>query len=150
MARFRFRLYLASLLGLALAATACAQAAPPAGPRGGMITRWIGRKRLRAGVPLTVLSHVFAPEGVADTLLSVNGQAYRRSPPAQAKPFSQVNVEWRPEQPGTYDLTLVAFTTAGKSSQPARVRVEVVGEPARRSIRDPHSRPGPSTEARPI
>jgi hypothetical protein len=50
------------------------------------------------GTPVSVISHAYAREGVAEVLLSVNGEAYRRDPPAQpGATFSEVTQEWLPQ-----------------------------------------------------
>lgn len=80
------------------------------------------------GTPVTVLSHVFAPEGVAEVLLSVNGIAYRRNPPSAAGDFAKASHEWLPDREGDFVLEVTAFSTQGAASAPARVRVRVIGK----------------------
>lgn len=98
-----------------------------AGPRA-----WIDFPRDGAsvpmGTPVTVLSHVFAPEGVAEVLLSVNGVAYRRSPPSAAGDFAKASHEWFPDREGDFVLEVTAFSTKGEVSAPARARVRVIGK----------------------
>ena len=96
---------------------------------------WIDYPRDKSNVPVgtsvSVISHAYAREGVAEVLLSVNGQAYRRDPPAQqGASFSQVTQEWLPEEEGIYTLQVVTYDTAGGTSNPATISVRVVGEVA--------------------
>jgi hypothetical protein len=111
-----------------LCATALIACEPePTGPRA-----WIDFPRdgasIPVGAPVTVLSHVFAPEGVAEVLLSVNGVAYRRSPPSAAGNFAQASHEWLPDREGDFVLEVTAFSTKGEASAPARARVKVRGK----------------------
>jgi hypothetical protein len=119
-------LILCALMGGLLA---CAEEVE-SGPRA-----WIDYPRDEASVPVgtsvSVISHVYAREGVADVLLSVNGEAYRRDPPAQpGASFSEVTQEWLPDEEGLYTLQVMTYDTAGETSQPATIRVRVVGEVA--------------------
>lgn len=120
-------LILCALMGGLLA---CAEEVE-SGPRA-----WIDYPRDEASVPVgtsvSVISHVYAREGVAEVLLSVNGEAYRRDPPAQpGASFSEATQEWLPEEEGLYTLQVMTYDTAGQTSQPATIRVRVVSEVAR-------------------
>jgi hypothetical protein len=76
-----------------------------------------------------VISHVYAKEGVARILLTVNGTAYREDPPADpGEPFSDAAQEWFPLEAGNYVLQVAAYDAEGNASNPATVRVRVVGE----------------------
>lgn len=80
-----------------------------------------------AGVEVQVRSHAFAPEGVAEILLAVNGEAYRRDPPDQpGEAFTQVSQAWLPAEPGDYALEVVAYSTSGEASAPAAAWVHVL------------------------
>lgn len=112
------------LLGLA----ACAEADP--GPRA-----WIDFPRdgasLPAGTPVTVISHAYARDGVAEILLLVDGTAYRRDPPAEAgATFSEVRQEWLPLEEGMYTLQVQSYDAAGEASVPDAISVQVVGAAA--------------------
>jgi hypothetical protein len=98
-----------------------------AGPR-----TWIDYPRDGSSVPtgkaVAVQAHAFAPEGVNEVILAVNGQAYRRGSPAQpGESFSQASLEWMPMQEGDYVLQVTAYTTNGEVSTPATVRVRAIG-----------------------
>jgi hypothetical protein len=84
------------------------------------------------GTPVTVISHAYARDGVAEVLLSVNGEAYRRDPPAQlGASFSEVTQEWLPEEEGNYTLQVVTYDATGQASNPATISIKVGGEVAR-------------------
>jgi hypothetical protein len=105
---------------------------------------WIDFPRDGASVPVStpvsVISHAYAREGVAEVLFSVNGEAYRRDPPAQpGASSSEVTQEWLPEGEGIYTLQVVTYDTAGETSNPATISVRVVGEVAREPTDTPTS-----------
>ena len=83
------------------------------------------------GAPVPVISHAYARDGVADVLLSVNGEAYRRDVPAEpGATFSKVTQEWLPEGEGDYTLQVVTYDTTGAASNPATISIRVGGEVA--------------------
>lgn len=84
-----------------------------------------------AGAPVTIISHAYARQGVAEVLLSVNGEAYRRDVPAQPGTFSQITQEWLPEGEGDYTLQVVTYDTTGAASNPATISIRVGGQVAR-------------------
>lgn len=101
-----------------------------AGPRA-----WIDFPRdgstVPVGTPVTIISHAYAREGVAEVLLSVNGEAYRRDAPAQpGATFSKVTQEWLPNEEGIYTLQVVTYDAAGATSNPATISVRVAGQVA--------------------
>ncbi|MEW5717183.1 MAG: hypothetical protein AB1817_01010 [Chloroflexota bacterium] len=82
-----------------------------------------------AGTPVPVISHAYARDGIAEILLSVNGEAYRRNPPAQpGATFSKFSQDWIPQQPGDYVLQVKVFAKNGETSNPATVRVRAIGK----------------------
>jgi hypothetical protein len=84
---------------------------------------------LPPGTAVSVISHAYAPEGVAEMLLLVDGVAYRRDPPVEpGAPFTRVEQEWFPEGEGVYTLQVVAYDTGGETGRPAIVTVRVAGE----------------------
>jgi len=94
---------------------------------------WIDFPRDGASVPLgeaiTVTSHAFAREGLAEVVLSVNGEAYRRDAPVEAGvEFTEFKQEWIPTDIGIYTLQLQAYDTTGEISNPATISVRVTGE----------------------
>ena len=81
-----------------------------------------------SGTSVTVYSHGFAREGVAEIVLSVNGEAYRRDVPAGAgDDFLSMRQDWIPVEAGIYTLQAQVYDTQGQISNPARVTVKVVG-----------------------
>ncbi len=112
-------------LALILGATACEP--EPTGPRA-WIDFPLDGAIVPAGAPVTVLSHVFAPAGVAEVLLSVNGVAYRRSPPSTTGDFAKASHEWFPDREGDFVLEVTAFSSTGEASAAARARVKVLGK----------------------
>jgi hypothetical protein len=92
--------------------------------------------------PVSVISHVYAREGVAEVLLSVNGEPYRRDPPPQpGASFGEITQEWLPEEEGVYTLQLMTYDTTGEASNPATISIKVVGEVALVPIEEPTSEP---------
>ncbi|MBN1220733.1 MAG: PT domain-containing protein [Anaerolineae bacterium] len=125
---------------LAAGLVSCAEEVE-SGPRA-----WIDFPRNGFSVPtgdsVSVMSHAYAREGVAEVLLLVNGEAYRRDPPVQpGASFSKVTQEWRPEKEGRYTLEVVTYDTAGEASKPAKVMVRVGGEIALKPTEEPTAEP---------
>ncbi|MBL7162669.1 MAG: hypothetical protein ISS57_08690 [Anaerolineales bacterium] len=94
---------------------------------------WIDYPRegsvISLGETVTVMSHVYAREGVADVILAVNGEAYRRDAPLEAGiNFTEINQEWLPAEAGVYTLQVWVYDTSGESSNPATVSVSVTDE----------------------
>ena len=84
---------------------------------------------LPLGAPVTVMSHSFAREGVAEVVLSVNGEAYRRDVPSESgSDFVSMGQEWVPMEAGLYTLQVEVYDRAGSASNPDMVSVEVVGD----------------------
>ncbi len=80
------------------------------------------------GAPITIISHAFAREGVAEVVLSVNGEAYRRDVPAEAgQDFVSLQQEWAPSEAGLYSLQVQAYDRQGQPGNPAIISVEVEG-----------------------
>lgn len=99
-----------------------------AGPRA-----WIDFPRDSANIPagasVIVISHAYAPSGVAEVLLSVNGTAYRRDTPADAgAPLVEVRQEWMAQQPGLYTLQVTGYDLSGAAGSPDTITVRVTGE----------------------
>ena len=81
------------------------------------------------GTSVNVISHVFAREGVAEVVLSVNGEAYRRDAPTEAEAdFVSMQQAWVPVEAGTYTLQVQGYDRQGQPGNPATVSVEVVGD----------------------
>jgi hypothetical protein len=133
-----------TLLVLLAGTVACAEEVET-GPRA-----WIDFPRdgasAPAGAPVTVISHAYARQGVGEVLLSVNGEAYRHDPPAEAgASFSQIEQEWLPEEEGVYTLQVVTYDTTGAVSHPDAITVRVGGEVAMELADTPTPTPTPET-----
>jgi hypothetical protein len=147
------RLLWRSILTLALFASiggilSCGQEVQT-GPRA-----WIDYPRDKSsvpvGTPVSVISHGYARDGVAEVLLSVDGEAYRRDPPAQpGASFSEVTQEWLPQEEGIYTLQVVTYDANGETSNPAMISVRVVGEVAAAPTDTPPPPPPPDTTVAP-
>jgi uncharacterized protein YraI len=121
----RKKLYLALILLLVAAGTVSCTREMAAGPRA-----WIDfpskGATLSPGESVTILSHAAAREGIAEIVLSINGEAYRRDAPAEAGvTFTEFSQEWTPTEPGTYTLQVRAYDSTGEVSSPATVSVRV-------------------------
>lgn len=97
-----------------------------AGPR-----IWIDTPRQGSQVVLgqgiDVQSHAYAPDGVAEVGLFVDGEPYRREPPERPEErFTGVHQIWVPEAAGEHVLHVVAYDIHGQSSAPALVHVIVL------------------------
>jgi hypothetical protein len=102
------------------------------------------------GTPVAIISHAYARDGVAEVLLSVDGEAYRRDPPAQpGAPFSQVTQEWLPPEAGIYTLQVVTYDTNGETSNPATISIRVGGEVAAAPTDAPVVTPPPGVTPEP-
>ena len=91
---------------------------------------WIDFPRDGAIVPMgeavKITSHVFAHEGVAEVVLSVNGAAYRHDTPDEpGAEFTEVSQEWMPSEAGIYTLQVRVYDTLGEFSNPATISVRV-------------------------
>jgi hypothetical protein len=85
--------------------------------------------RIPVGASVIVVSHAYAEDGVAEVLLSVNGTAYRRDPPAASgDTLVEVRQEWVPTEPGLYTLEVRAYDAAGEVSGSDAITVRVTGE----------------------
>lgn len=77
--------------------------------------------------PVSVVSHAYAPEGVAEILLLVNGEAFRRDPPLEpGAAFSEAYQEWLPSGEGVYTLQVTMYDSTGLAvnSNPITVRID--------------------------
>jgi hypothetical protein len=142
--RFILTLALLALIGGTLS---CGEV--QTGPRA-----WIDYPRDKSsvpvGTPVSVISHAYAREGVAEVLLSVDGEAYRRDPPAEpGASFSEVTQEWLPQEEGVYTLQVVTYDTTGEASNPATISIRVAGEVAAVPTDTPLPPPPPDATATP-
>jgi len=125
-----WRLVLVLTLIVLLAGALSCTVEPETRPRA-----WIDVPRdgaqVRVNTPVTVTSHAYAGEGVAEITLSVNGEPYRREPPLEpGASFTEITPQWLPAEPGDYVLQVRAYDTEGEVSNPATIRVRVVSEVA--------------------
>jgi hypothetical protein len=116
-------IYIVALFSL-LGTSACGQAAET-GPR-----VWIDFPRDGVVVPfgtvVTVLSHAYARDGVAEIVLTIDGAAFRRDAPATpGAQYVQVNQDWLPPAEGTYALQVQAYGVGGQISNLASITVRV-------------------------
>ena len=94
---------------------------------------WIDSPRggasIPLGVPVTVVSHAFAREGLAEIVLFVNGEAYQRSAPTEAGVvFSEFSQEWLPTEVGVHTLQVRAYDINGETGNPTTISNSVTGE----------------------
>lgn len=106
--------------------------------------------RVSMDTPITVISHAYAREGVAEVMLSVNGEPYRREALPQpgvsitgTVSFTSTTQLWLPQEPGVYVLQVRAYDTRGEVSNTATVAVRVVGEVIPTATETPTSTPTP-------
>ena len=80
------------------------------------------------GTSVTVISHIFAREGVAEVVLSVNGEPYRRDVPDETGgDFVSMQQVWVPAEAGTYTLQVQGYDRQGQPGHQATVSVDVGG-----------------------
>lgn len=128
MKRFPLWRHLLSLCLLVLLAggLSCSPALPSATPRV-WIDAPLDGSEVNTGMSLLIISHAYARDGVAEIMLSVNGEPYRREPPSTpGASFVQITQEWLPKAPGEYILEVRVYDTKGQSTH-AAVRVRAVG-----------------------
>jgi hypothetical protein len=83
------------------------------------------------GSPISIVSHAYAREGVAEILLSVDGVAYRRDPPeSPGATLTEVTQEWTPGEAGVYTLQVTTYDTTGAASTPDSIAIRVAGAAA--------------------
>ncbi len=121
-----FFLIFAILLSGLTACTASDESVPAA---------WIDHPRdgdtFAVGETVTIMSHVFAKNGVSEVVLSINGVPFRRDVPVEAgQDFVSLDQAWVTGEAGIYILQVDVYDTQGQSGNPAMVSVEVIGEVA--------------------
>jgi hypothetical protein len=80
-----------------------------------------------AGEPVKITYHAYARDGVAEVLISVNGEPLKRGVLDDAEVrFSRGTDEWMPAEAGDYRLEVKTFDVNGQSSPSAAVDVRVV------------------------
>ncbi len=117
------------LILLTLALLACNPEEASA-PRRAWIDYPIDGISLIVGEVVSIHSHGYARDGLAEALLTINGVAYRRDAyPNPGTDFDQLYQEWAPTAEGVYTLQITAFDVNGEASLPASVSV-IVASPA--------------------
>jgi hypothetical protein len=91
---------------------------------------WIDSPRGGASVPVdvpvVVLSHGYAREGIAEVVLYVNSTAYRSETPSElGADFSEFRHEWVPTEPGDYTLQVWIYDSRGEIGDPATIAIHV-------------------------
>ena len=123
------KLFLSLTLTVLMGGTLACQE-EPTGPRA-WIDLPLDGSSVPVGAPVSVIAHAFAPDGVAEVLLLVNGEAYRRSPPAQpGQSFVKATQEWFPQNEGTFALRVRTYSQNGESGDSKSVNVRVLGKGA--------------------
>jgi hypothetical protein len=105
-----------------------------AGETGANLRAWIDVPAdgavITAGENVEVHSHAYAKAGVAEVMLSVNGEPVRRDPAdSPGAAFAAAIQPWMPEGPGDYKLEVIAYDLGGAASAPAVARVRVLAVP---------------------
>jgi hypothetical protein len=81
-----------------------------------------------AGSTVTVMSHAYAREGVAEVVLTIDGAAYRRDAPVSSgADYVQISQDWQPPADGTYAVQVQAYDASGQVSNTAAITVRVGG-----------------------
>jgi len=132
---------LAAALVMAGLASGCA------GETGADLRAWIDVPAdgalITAGENVEVHTHAYAQAGVAEVMLSVNGEPVRRDPAdSPGAAFAAAVQPWMPEGPGDYKLEVIAYDMGGAASAPAVARVRVMAVPT--------STPTPTTTVTPL
>ncbi len=118
------------LLVAALLAAGLGCEAVPSGPRA-WVDFPLNGSSVPVGTPVAVIAHAYAPDGVAEVLLSVNEEPYRRRAPTKpGSTFSDASLDWFPQQEGDYVLQVKAYAKNGEASSPAAIRVRAIGKVA--------------------
>lgn len=112
--------------GVAVFLSGCAEGTP-------VPNAWIDHPREGSLVVLgesqTVISHAFAPQGIAEVVLNVDGEALSKGSPADPlTEFSEINLEWIPQSEGLQTLQVVAYASTGEEIRSGPVTVNVVRE----------------------
>ncbi len=117
-------LYTAAVFSLLPGLSSCAQQ-PETRPR-----IWIDSPDDGAPIPsgtnITIVSHAYARQGIAEVLLSINGETYRRDAPGSpGTEYVQVSQDWQPPGDGIYAVEVQAYDVTGQMSIPDLITVRV-------------------------
>ncbi len=96
------------------------------------------------GETVEVHAHAYAASGVAEGMLAVNGEPYRREPPMDPRAaIAEFSQTWVAGEPGMYSLTFTAYGTDGTASLPATTSLTVIAEPTPTATPEPTPTPTP-------
>lgn len=96
------------------------------------------------GGTVEVHAHAHAPGGVAEGMLAINGEPYRRDPPIDpGADFAEFNQTWLASEPGEYRLTFTAYGTDGTESLPVTTWLIVIAPPTPSPTPEPTPTPTP-------
>ena len=116
--------YIAALLTIALGVSSCAQQGETT-PRIWIDSPLDGAP-IPSGMTVTVSSHAYARQGIAEVVLSINGEAYRRDVPSlPGETYVQIDQDWQPTANGIYAVQVQAYDTTGQTSNIASVTVRI-------------------------
>jgi hypothetical protein len=77
--------------------------------------------------PVTIMSHVFARGGVAEVVLSINGEAFRRDVPVETgQDFVSISQDWVTGGAGIYSIQVQVYDREGNAGNPAVISIEVI------------------------
>lgn len=94
-----------------------------------------GNTSVLPGSEVEIVSHAYAADGLAEVVLSINGEAYQQSAPDPAgTEFAEIRQRWTPTEVGTYRLEVIAYDRQGAVSSPDMVSVSVVSEQAAEEV----------------
>lgn len=90
------------------------------------VKAWIDAPRsgdsFEINTPIQILSHAYAKDTVAEMILYINGEAYRRdAAPVPGEDLLAFTQEWIPSEPGRYIVQVIAIDMNGEESLPARI-----------------------------
>ncbi len=121
------RIYCLFIIFIFLGVTSCAQRAESTPnvwidyPRAGEV--------FPVGAPITVISHAFARDGVAEVVLFINIEPYRRDAPTEdGQDFVSPQQEWVPDESRINIIQIQTDDRLGQSGNPASISIEVEGD----------------------
>ncbi len=96
------------------------------------------------GETVEIHTHAYAADGVAEGMLTVNGEPYWREPPTEpGASFAEFIQTWVAGEPGLYHLSFTAYDTNGQASLPAVTSLTVVAPPTPTATPEPTPTPTP-------
>lgn len=105
---------------------------------------------LRAGKPVLIVAHAYAPAGVNEMMLTVNGQVMRRDAFVNSgNDFSEIRQEWMPTEAGEYVLQVIPYDVHGHSGIPDTITIIVDGATSEATATTTPTLPPTSTDTPP-